>query len=66
MSFMYDILARVEKEVPVHSVAVASGRVWCDESSIAIAAVLEINGTIVEDCSVLTKKSDVLHIMKCR
>jgi len=39
-----------------------SGTVWCDASSLATAAVLEIGGRIVEDAAWLRKKDESGHI----
>lgn len=38
------------------------GRVWCDASSIALGAALEINEVIVEDAAWMRKCEDVHHI----
>lgn len=61
-----ELLTRVEKEDPVKGVWEVpksdSGVVWTDASSLAMGAVLEIGGHIVEDAAWLRPKDDAMHI----
>lgn len=41
---------------------VKSGTLWCDASSLALGAVFELGGVVVEDGAWLRKQSDVSHI----
>ena len=61
-----ETLKRVASEDPVHGVwcvpVEASGKVWCDASSMALGVCLEIDGRVVEDASWLRKENDGAHI----
>ena len=63
-----DLMARLLSDDPVHGVwSVPAGtskewKVWCDASSIAFGAALELDGEIVEDRCWLREKNDRRHI----
>ena len=62
-----EVLERVEQCDPVHGIWNVScnslnGILWCDASSLALAAALEIDGDIVEGAAWLRKKEDSAHI----
>ena len=61
-----DVLQRVQTEDPVRGswyvARVSCGDIWCDASSVAIGALVEINGKVVEDAAWLRGKDDVNHI----
>jgi len=61
-----DVIDKVSENDPVKGVwsvdPCKKGVVWCDASSIAMGAVVEINGTTVEDAAWLRKKDDHAHI----
>ena len=66
VSLLGETCARVEAEDPVSGrwavPRATSGRVWCDASSLAMGACLEVGGHVVEDASWLRKESDGAHI----
>jgi transposase InsO family protein len=61
-----EVVERLKKHDPVQGVwsvkSEGSGIVWTDASSLALGAVLEIGGRVVEDASWLRKKDDGAHI----
>ena len=61
-----EVLKRVRDDDPVRGIwAVgirSDGRVWCDASSLALGAVLEIGDKVVEDMAWLRKPTDATHI----
>ena len=61
-----ELWKRVETEDPVGGVwdigDTREGRVWCDASSLAVGACLEIEGEIVEDNNWLRRTDDTAHI----
>ena len=61
-----DVLKRVTSDNPVKGewkvLSITNGKVWCDASSLALGAALEIDGKIMEDASWLRKKDDGEHI----
>lgn len=63
MGLMDELMRRLDDENPVKGVwAVPNsriGRVWCDESSLAVGVCLEINRHIVEDGCWLRREDDV-------
>jgi len=65
-SYLKELIDRVRNEDPVGGVwnvpRVDGGVVWCDASAIALGAVLEIDGFVVEDGAWLRKKDDNMHI----
>ena len=68
IAMIREVLGRVKCEDPVRgawtvpSHGTAKGVVWCDSSSIAMGALLEIGGAAVEDAAWLRKKTDFSHI----
>ena len=66
LKILEGIIKRVQREDPVRGKWMVpkknSGVVWCDASSLAIGALLEIGGEVVEDAAWLRKKSDYNHI----
>lgn len=65
-AMLRQLVERVEREDPVrgpwHVPETTRGRVWCDASSIALGAAIEIGGAVVEDGAWLRKPADVGHI----
>ena len=63
---LLEMITMVNENDPVkgkwHVSGCKSGTIWCDASSIALGACLEIDGDIVEDASWLRKKDDATHI----
>lgn len=61
-----DIIERLQQNDPVRGrwkvPPNKSARVWCDASSLAVGALLEIDGDVVEDMAWLRKKEDGMHI----
>ena len=61
-----ELMKRVKEEDPARGVWHVNSkgrfRVWCDASSVAVAAALECDGDIIEDGSWLRKPRDPLHI----
>ena len=64
--WLNEVLHRVQEADPVGGSwsvpSAGGGRVWCDASSLATGAMLEIGGVIVEDAAWLRKKHDAAHI----
>ena len=64
--FAKDLVERVKKEDPASGVWHVNSkgrfRIWCDASSVAVAAALECDGNIIEDGCWLRKRKDPLHI----
>lgn len=67
---LQETLERLAMEDPVHGVwgvpGEASGKVWCDASSLALGVCLELGGHVVEDASWLRKQNDGAHINVAR
>ena len=65
-SLLSDLLSRVLLDDPVrsrwHIPETHVCRVWCNASSLALGAVLEVRGEVVEDAAWLRKASDSAHI----
>ena len=61
-----DLLSRIRKSDPVCGIwnppSHGFTRVWCDASSIATGAMIEIGNVIVEDAAWLRKSDDTAHI----
>ena len=61
-----EMLERVKRDDPVRGrweiPKTSSGRVWCDASSLAVGAMVEVGGVEAEDGSWLRKEGDVQHI----
>ena len=68
VKFCKGVAERLSTDDPVHggwSVPNAEStvcNVWCDASSIALGAVVEVGGSVLEDCSWLRPKKDTRHI----
>ena len=66
LGMLRETLNRVESEDPVTGVwyvpRTENGVIWCDASSIATAALVEINDVVVEDAAWLRKSDDCGHI----
>ena len=66
VKFAKELVDRVKREDPARGVwhvkSKGHFRIWCDASSVAVAAALECDGEIVEDGSWLRKRKDPLHI----
>lgn len=66
VKLLRDLWERVNKEDPVCGVwtvpSVSSGRVWCDASSLAIGASVEVQGDVIEDGCWLRREGDSSHI----
>ena len=64
--FAKELVERVKCEDPARGVwhvrSEGCFRVWCDASSVAVAAALECDDEIVEDGAWLRKRKDPLHI----
>ena len=63
---MEEMVERVRSDDPVRGrweiPKTSSGRVWCDASSLAVGAMVEVGGVEAEDGSWLRKEGDVQHI----
>ena len=68
MRMIGEVVERVERDDPVRGrwtvpkSDTGGGIVWCDASSIAMGALLEIDNQVVEDAAWLRKKNDFNHI----
>ena len=65
-TMLAETLQRVKDSDPVAGVwgvpSTQEGRVWCDASSLATGACLEVSGHIAEDATWLRKPDDGAHI----
>lgn len=66
VKMLREVRTEIERRDPVKGRwAVAGGgacKVWCDASSLAVGACLEVDGDVIEDASWLRKPDDVAHI----
>ena len=66
LAMITEVVERVREDDPVrgrwHVPKTDHGTVWCDASSLAIGALLEVDGEIVEDAAWLRKRDDYGHI----
>ena len=66
VNMVNEVIAKVKDEDHIkghwHVPKPKKGFVWCDDSSIGIGTVLEVDWRVVEDATWLRKKDDFSHI----